>query len=85
MTSGFSGEDRDDKTAFTGVKVFSATKMRDREELGERITAWLREDRKLEVVDKVVTLSSDAEFHCLAITIFYRESEAASGESGLRR
>ena len=66
-------ENRDDTTAFNGVKVFSATKMRDRDELGERITAGLRGAPKLEVVDKVVTLSSDAEFHCLAITIFYRD------------
>ena len=69
----------DDTRAFNGVKVFSATKMRDREELGERITAWLRGHRQLEVIDKVVTLSSDAEYHCLAITIFYRESAAEPG------
>jgi hypothetical protein len=69
----------DDRRAFNGVKVFSATKMRDREELGERITAWLRGHPHVEVVDKVVTLSSDAEFHCLAITIFYRESGAEVG------
>jgi hypothetical protein len=67
-------ENHDDTASFNGVKVFSATKMRDRDELGEKITAWLRGDPKREVVDKVVTLSSDAEFHCLAITIFYRES-----------
>jgi hypothetical protein len=53
--------------------------MRDREELGERITAWLRGPRHVEVVDKVVTLSSDAAYHCLAITIFYRESAAELG------
>ena len=27
--------------AFTGVKVFSATKAKDREELGEHITRWI--------------------------------------------
>ena len=56
---------------YTGLKVFSATKSRDRESLGEAITAWLRSNPALEVVDKVVRLSSDREFHCLSITIFY--------------
>ena len=55
-----------------GLKVFSATKARDREVLGEKITAWIREHPELEVFDKIVTQSSDAEFHCLAITVFYR-------------
>ena len=54
-----------------GVKVFSATKARDRESLGETITGWIRDAGKIRIVDKVVTQSSDAEFHCLSITIFY--------------
>lgn len=58
---------------FTGVKVFSATRARDREELGEVITRWLRGNPTFQVVDKVVTQSSDREFHCLTITVFYRE------------
>ena len=57
---------------FRHVKVFSATLARDRENLGERVTAWLRQGRK-EVVDKIVTQSSDSEFHCLTITLFYNE------------
>jgi hypothetical protein len=56
-----------------GLKVFSATKARDRESLGETITDWIRNHPELEVFDKIVTQSSDAEFHCLAITVFYRE------------
>jgi len=56
-----------------GVKVFSATKARDREELGEAITRWLRANPGFSVVDKVVTQSSDREFHCLTITLFYKE------------
>lgn len=58
--------------SFTGVKVFSATRAKDREELGDVITRWLRASPDLEVVDKVVTQSSDREFHCLTITLFYR-------------
>ena len=54
-----------------GVKVFSATKARDREALGENVTRWLVEHPQLQIVDKTVTQSSDAEFHCLTITLFY--------------
>ncbi|NTX00451.1 hypothetical protein HUA74_31470 [Myxococcus sp. CA051A] len=60
-------------TSFTGVKVFSTTLARDRENMGENITKWLKENlNNVDVVDKVVTQSSDKEFHCLTITIFYR-------------
>lgn len=61
-----------------GIKVFSATKARDREILGEAITDWIRTHPEYEVFDKIVTQSSDAEFHCLAITVFYRPREASS-------
>jgi hypothetical protein len=57
---------------FDGVKVFSATMVRDREGLGERVTQWLRKS-KVEIVDKIVTQSSDSEFHCITITVFYKE------------
>jgi hypothetical protein len=59
--------------SFTGVKVFSTTLARDRDALSDRITNWLREHPEIEVVDKVVTQSSDKEFHCLSLTFFYRE------------
>ena len=58
--------------SFTGVKVFSTTLARDRENMGENITKWLKENQNVDVVDKVVTQSSDKEFHCLTITLFYR-------------
>ena len=58
---------------FSGVKVFSATKAKEREELGETITRWLRANPDLEVVDRVVTQSSDDEFHCLTIILFHRQ------------
>jgi folate-dependent tRNA-U54 methylase TrmFO/GidA len=57
---------------FTGVKVFSTTLARDRENMGENITKWLKENPNVDVVDKIVTQSSDKEFHCLTITLFYR-------------
>ena len=61
---------------FTGVKVFSTTLARDRETMGDTITRWLRDNPGVEVVDRVVTQSSDKEFHCLTITLFYRQREA---------
>ena len=60
---------------FTGVKVFTTTLARDREVMGEHITHWLAEHPSLEVVDREVRQSSDREFHCLSITLFYRERE----------
>lgn len=57
---------------FEGLKVFSATKAREREEIGERVTQWLQRTG-VEIVDKIVTQSSDREFHCLTITVFYNE------------
>ena len=48
-----------------GAKVFTATKARDRDELGEVLTRWLRDNPRAKIVDKVVTQSSDREFHCL--------------------
>jgi len=63
---------------FTGVKVFSTTLARDRETMGETITTWLQNNPGVEVVDRVVTQSSDKEFHCLTVTLFYRHREPAS-------
>ncbi len=56
---------------FTNVKVFSATMAQERENLGEKVTAWLAANQNVEVVDTVVTQSSDEAFHCLAITLFF--------------
>ncbi len=61
---------------FTGVKVFSATKARDREELGENVTRWVRANADLEIVDRIVMQSSDNEFHCLTVVLFFRNLPA---------
>ena len=63
----------EDRLAFNSVKVFSATMAQDRGHLGEKVTAWLIEHPRSKVVDTIVTQSSDAAFHCLAITIFYQD------------
>ena len=60
---------------FAGVKVFTATKAKERESLGEMVTAWLRENPRARIVDKIVTQSSDDQFHCLTITLFYATEE----------
>ena len=57
---------------FDAVKVFSATKQKEREELGETVTRWIRQHNNIEIVDKRVTQSSDSEYHCIAITLFYK-------------
>jgi hypothetical protein len=62
----------------SGVKVFSATKARERGRLGEEVTLWMRENKGVEIVDKIVTQSSDSEFHCLTITLFYRMKEESA-------
>lgn len=63
---------------YTGLKVFSATKARDREVLGEKVTEWLRAHKDIEIVDKVVHQSSDNEFHCLSVTLFYRSKGSSA-------
>jgi hypothetical protein len=62
-------------TRFNGVKVFSATMAQERENLGEKLTAWIREHPQCQVVDTIVTQSSDEAFHCLAITLFWWEDK----------
>lgn len=60
-----------------GAKVFTATKARDRDELGETVTRWIHANPGAKIIDKVVTQSSDREFHCLSITLFYDTQQAA--------
>ena len=58
---------------FNGVKVFSATMVADRDQLGEKVTAWIAAHPECKVTDIVITQSSDEAFHCIAITVFYWE------------
>jgi hypothetical protein len=55
--------------AISSFKVFSATKARDREVLGERVTAWIAANPAIEVLRTVVSLSSDRGFHCLSLVL----------------
>ena len=61
---------------FTGVKVFCASTSADRQALGEKVTAWLADNPKLEPVAQEVRQSSDDAYHCITIVIFYRPRPA---------
>ncbi len=61
---------------YTAVRVFTATKVYDRDRLGDHVTAWLAKNQSVEVLHTTVTQSSDAAFHCMAITLFLRAREA---------
>jgi hypothetical protein len=60
---------------FNGVKVFSATMVADRDQLGEKVTAWMTANSQYKVTDIVVTQSSDEAFHCIAVTVFFWEEQ----------
>ena len=57
---------------FSGAKVFFATKARDRDALGEKITDWIRANPAIRIVSNTVTQSSDSAFHCITVTLFYQ-------------
>ena len=63
----------------SGGKVFTATKARDREMLGDAVTRWLQDNPGLRVIDKTITQSSDSQFHCLTIALFYELTAPGSG------
>jgi hypothetical protein len=61
---------------FNGVKVFSATMVADRDQLGEKVTQWMQANPSCKVTDITITQSSDEAFHCIAITVFFWEEVA---------
>jgi hypothetical protein len=65
--------------ALNFVKVFSTTKPKDRDGLGERVTAWLRDHPTFTVLHVDVRLSSDRRYHCLSILLFGHEEAATEG------
>lgn len=62
---------------FNGVKVFTATMIAMRERLGETVTEWIDAHPAYTINDIVVTQSSDSDFHCVAISVFYTDPTAA--------
>ena len=52
------------------VKVFSATKMKEREAIGDQVTAWIAANPTTRILRAQVLQSSDDEFHCFSIVLF---------------
>jgi hypothetical protein len=59
---------------FNGVKVFTATMFAERSVLGEKVTSWIAANPENTLTEIVVTQSSDASYHCVAISVFYRQT-----------
>lgn len=65
-------------SGISGIKVFSATKSRERDVLGDRATEWLAAHTEVEVIEMRTVQSSDNAFHCLTIVVIYRLAAAAA-------
>ena len=52
-----------------GIKVFSAYRHEERNQLGRVIGQWLDENDDVDVVETIVTQSSGSGFHCVTITL----------------
>jgi hypothetical protein len=66
---------------YTACKVFTATVSKDREQLGEKVTGWLRANPDVEVVDTTPLQSSDSAFHCITMIVFYRQAPIAAAKA----
>jgi hypothetical protein len=55
-----------------GVQVFSATKARERDELGDKVTYWVQHNPDKQVIETHVRLSSDSAFHCLSFVLLWK-------------
>ena len=51
------------------VKVFSATKAKDRQSIGDHVTDWITANPTVRIVQTVVAQSSDVKFHCFSIVL----------------
>lgn len=62
---------------FDGLQVFSATMHHDRAVLGEKVTEWIASNRdRVDIVDIEVFQSSDSQFHCVTIIVYYKRKVA---------
>jgi hypothetical protein len=59
--------------SFNLVKVFSARKRTSLDELGDRVSSWMKAHPKARVVKVVVVQSSDLKVHCLSMVLLCRE------------
>lgn len=60
---------------FDGMQIFSASKHEDRARLGEAVTTWRGKNPTLAITDVRLTQSSDNEFHCVTIAVFYKKTK----------
>ena len=51
------------------IKVFSVTKARERDEIGERVTAWIEAHPNVQILRTVLAQTSDARFHCFSMVL----------------
>jgi hypothetical protein len=57
------------QTRINLIKVFSVTKARDRDQLGERVTAWIAANPTVEILSTFIAQTSDDRFHCLSMVL----------------
>ncbi len=60
---------------FDGMMIFSASKHGDRERMGENVTAWRLRNSTSVITDVRTMQSSDNEFHCVTVIIFYKNKK----------
>ena len=63
------------RKGYNAIKIFSATMAKERSNIGEVATDWIStmsRHKGFDIVDTTITQSSDNEFHCLTIAIFYK-------------
>ncbi|NQV13420.1 MAG: hypothetical protein HQ530_03900 [Parcubacteria group bacterium] len=60
----------------TGVKIFTCTRHHEKEQEGDKITEWLRDNPDIQILEKMVLQSSDISHHCLTVAIFYHDPQA---------
>lgn len=65
---------------FSGCEVFSSTMHRDRDAMGQKITAWLESHPDLEIVARDALQSSDSQYHCVTIVLWYRQRKPKTGK-----
>lgn len=58
---------------FNGLKVFWATMKKEREDLSDLVTSWIRSHPSYEITELRTMQSSDQEFHCITIIVLYNE------------
>lgn len=60
---------------FDGMEIFSASKHEERARLGKAVTEWRARNPTFDITDVRLTQSSDNEFHCVTIAVFYKNKK----------